>query len=339
MMPQHALPTGAGTSSGSSSAAPDAAAAAAAASSSSSFAPPFASSALTTRHARKRASSPFHDDGPRRAKRLRETRDEDPAGNNSNSDDDEDEDEDEDNSNNNPQDDDQAGRTRGAPSTNLGLIICDFCKNHPTGRQMHQTRPCNWRNIGGKYILECQNCADYRFDGHAGHVCCIGRKKQARPIYATQHPVEYPEDSVCDNCKALGYHNTCDADPILGLSCTSCVTAKPTPAEKARHDLEWESKPPAERIIPFPYLCNICRLVDRILGPKPNLRQGYFKWFRHACDICKNRGKKKNDHQCSWLRNRSFWDRPCSRCLERGMLCMCSGEPVGRPVVPPGAEQ
>ncbi|KAG5913486.1 hypothetical protein E4U42_001116, partial [Claviceps africana] len=165
---------------------------------------------------RKRASPSMDDDGPRAVTRVRTL-----DGDGDDDDDDEDEDDDDDD-----YDDGKPPEER---------LICDFCKNHPQGRVMHEIRPCNWTSIGGKYVLECQNCADHRFGDNPGHVCCIGRRKQARQIYATQHPLEYPRDFVCENCKTNNYGNTCDADPILGLSCTSCVTAKPLPADKAKH--------------------------------------------------------------------------------------------------------
>ncbi|KAG6324831.1 hypothetical protein E4U22_007889 [Claviceps purpurea] len=223
------------------------------------------------------------------------------------------------------------------PQTNKTLI-CDFCKNHPHGQYMHLRRPCDWTSVGGKYVLECQNCADYRFEYGVQHVCCVGRKKQTWRIYATRQPLEYPRGLACDNCRQAGYANTCDADPYLGLSCTSCVTAKPSPAEKAKHALQEQEIVSGRKFTsgfhrPV-HECNTCRVGDRVLEHKPNLRQGFPRWFRHACDICRNRGKKKNDFRCSWLDSRANWDKACSRCTEKNMMCMSSGQPVDKLQVP-----
>ncbi|KAG5984805.1 hypothetical protein E4U55_003170 [Claviceps digitariae] len=242
------------------------------------------------------------------------------------------------NTSNNSNNNDNSNNNNADPPNNVRLI-CDFCKNHPHGREMHKLNPCNWLSIGGKYILECQNCADHRFSDNPSHICCIGRRKHARQIYASQHPLEYPKDFVCENCKKNSWGNTCDADPILGLSCTSCVTAKPQPEERAKHDIQQQNKASADQQSKIMYECNVCKVGDRELAPKPNLRQGFPKWFRHACDICKNRGKKKNGFRCSWLDSRENWDKPCSRCNELKMLCMSSGKPIDKPSVPEASDK
>ncbi|GAO16812.1 hypothetical protein UVI_02053520 [Ustilaginoidea virens] len=231
----------------------------------------------------------------------------------------------------------------------------------------HAKRPCDRTSLKDKYFLECQNCSDFRFlTGDTSHKCQTDRKQDAWQRYSTHHPAEYPVNFYCSNCESKGWQNTCDADPFLNLKCSSCVTgcqggarasasasasASATTTAKGKGKGKGKGKaragpglkPPDDDGDDGYGDGEDCEFKDRRgipcfvhgieMGPKPNLRQGFPRWFRQACDICKNLNKKSIANGCSWLKNRLAWDVPCDRCRERSMACMRSGLLV----LPPGA--
>lgn len=176
---------------------------------------------------------------------------------------------------------------------------------------MHARRPCDWQD--GTHPLECTNCADHRARNPvaaAGHICSVPRKPLMYRKYSTYHPARYdqaispisglPTDTgvCCVKCAADGKAASCDVDPILAYQCSSCKPA------------------------------DMCRLSDnRVMDRKPRVRQGFVKWFRHACDGCvllaagRRRGLR---NQCSWLADRTTWNQPCTRSRDNNLLCLSS---------------
>lgn len=198
--------------------------------------------------------------------------------------------------------DDDSGPGRNQPKRKQNKRrICGFCANDPMGISMARVTPCDW--VDGKFTLECTNCANYRHDHpDSGHQCCIPRKKQVWRRYADNDPDNYSETS-CDKCSQNGFGGTCDVDTTLGYSCRRCGKDE-------------------------------CRVNDQLMEFMPNLRQGFKRWARHACDVCSNLAPRKSQTGCSWLQNRKTWDKACTQCRDGSMHCIDSGEVVAAPIKP-----
>ncbi|PHH83395.1 hypothetical protein CDD83_2997 [Cordyceps sp. RAO-2017] len=207
-----------------------------------------------------------------------------------------------------PHDDDDdggGGDSEPDPSVRAGSVapggrICDFCSNDPDGRRAHEQRACDWKN--GKYPLECSNCANHRLAGHPDHACAVPRKKKVWRRYADGHPADF-QPAGCDECVAKDFGGACDVDVHLGYSCGECRKSK-------------------------------CHVGGVLVETRPNLRQGFQRWFRHACDVCRNLKPRRGQPGCSWLRDRTSWDRPCQRCVDLVMTCTDSGVLIAHPAEP-----
>ncbi|KAM4057028.1 hypothetical protein HRG_003879 [Hirsutella rhossiliensis] len=182
------------------------------------------------------------------------------------------------------------------------LKACNFCTNDPEGQRMAAARPCDWYMVG-KHTIECTNCADHRLaNPDSDHQCKILRRKQVWRRYATEDRDDYAP-SACDHCVANGKEGACDVDTTLGYSCGKCLKTD-------------------------------CRVNGQLMEKRPNLRQGFERWFRHACDTCDNRIAKKGEPGCSWLGDRKSWTRRCTRCENNKMTCWNGGYLVAHPPEP-----
>ncbi|ODA78007.1 hypothetical protein RJ55_06610 [Drechmeria coniospora] len=76
-----------------------------------------------------------------------------------------------------------------------------------------------------------------------------------------------------------------------------------------------------------------CRVNGQLVEKRPNPRQGELRWFRHACDTCRNLTPSKNQPGCSWLQDRFSWDRACQRCSANQLTCLGSSYVVEHPTV------
>lgn len=167
---------------------------------------------------------------------------------------------------------------------------------------MAAERPCNWYMVG-KHTIECTNCADHRLaNPDLGHQCKISRRKKVWRRYATHDRDDY-EPTACDSCVSNGKAGACDVDTTLGYSCGKCLKID-------------------------------CRVGGRLMERRPNLRQGFERWFRHACDTCDNRIAKRGEAGCSWLGDRKSWTRRCTRCENGKMSCWNGGILVAHPPEP-----
>lgn len=185
------------------------------------------------------------------------------------------------------------------------LAICDFCKNHPAGQAAHAINRCDWA-LHGASTLECKNCANYRFqnrgNGAADHQCKVGGGAIiAERIYSDFDPAAFPVQS-CQACVRKGFPNSCDVDVLLNYACSTCTKGK------SAH----------------------CRVNGRDMDPSPRVRLGDYKWYRHACDACID-GHYTTQTQCSWLTDRTVWDRRCNRCDANNQICLQSSNIVERP--------
>ena len=174
---------------------------------------------------------------------------------------------------------------------------CNFCKYHPEGRSMDARQPCDWSR--GRHNMECQNCSDYRSRNPGiTHDCKYGSGSlKLHRNYGDNHPFVYPAPNVCERCATTGKSASCDVDALLGYSCSFC---------RGR---------------------NRCVLpsTSKVLDPRPNPRQGFKKWIRHACDSCLNLQLVRREATtvtCSWTSNRSQWQQSCARCAEKKMMCI-----------------
>ena len=184
---------------------------------------------------------------------------------------------------------------------------CLHCQNHPEGQAAHAITPCNWGHYGS-LTLECQNCANYRAkhknDGNAPHVCQINAGLVGERIYADTDPIA-PVVGACDPCVRKGYALTCDVDPILGHTCSVCTNARQ------------KNKQP-------------CTVSGETMGKRPAMKGNLKKWFRHACDTCEA-GILMSTTQCSWLADRTSWDKACNSCITKLQLCLDSGNQIAMP--------
>ncbi|KAJ6780379.1 hypothetical protein PWT90_03523 [Aphanocladium album] len=213
-------------------------------------------------------------------------------------------------------------RSRNPPTDDCPAAapLCHFCESDPIGRAMHAQRACDWQD--GVYPLECSNCADYRGlnpGTAASHACRVPRRSgRLWRKYSQHHPARY-EDAwdpnldrpggeaglACTKCIVEGRRDACDVDPLLGYQCSHCRAT------------------------------DSCRLLSgRAMEPKPNLRQGVAKWFRHACDSCAVLAGKRHGvrlPQCSWLVDRTAWGEACCRCRDNNLACLGSAVVAGLP--------
>lgn len=183
---------------------------------------------------------------------------------------------------------------------------------------MHAQRPCDWQN--GAHPLECSNCADHRVTaGDKEHLCEVPRKSILYRKYSEHHPARYDQvvahDGIicCTQCAEDGVAAACDVDPILGYQCSRC------------------------RSVAGPDAFGCCRLRDgTALESRPNVRQGVVKWFRHGCDGCvllaaARRREAQKIEPCSWLADRTSWDRPCDHCRDNNLVCLSSAMVTSMP--------
>lgn len=204
------------------------------------------------------------------------------------------------------------------------LRLCPFCRDHPEGQRMARERPCNVEMVDG-FVMECQNCADYRFSSaDPDHKCLCSPDEQETQVfrrYATNQPVEFPEGSICTPCSHLPSSQRCDVDPYLQLQCTNCSGSNKKNCQSCylklpnSQNLGWDPETP------------------KLMDDKPSLRKGKDKWFRHECDICSNHGAETSTvRPCSWLRTKEN-TAACERCTAGKMSCMASGILVAHPAV------
>ncbi|KAF4971878.1 hypothetical protein FSARC_1383 [Fusarium sarcochroum] len=193
--------------------------------------------------------------------------------------------------------------------------ICDFCANHPIGKEMYAANPiCDWQQIVNKsgevYNLECTNCANVRsrnrhrleIANKLDHMCQVPGPSSNlidfdHKKYGDADAASYTE-KACNNCSRNNFDETCDVDTTLGYYCFRC-----------RHDQ-----------------CRIGKVVQPIRRPNKLHRER--PWFRHSCDRCQLRqklfGDMKGDDCCSWLLDRREWgqNRGCTRCFKDGAICL-----------------
>ncbi|KAM0215609.1 hypothetical protein ACHAPA_010049 [Fusarium lateritium] len=217
---------------------------------------------------------------------------------------------------------------RGNAEIVIGGTICDFCANHPVGKQMYATNPvCDWKQIPSTgtdvYNLECGNCADFRSRNRQpneiatkdDHICRVPGPVTAlvdfqQKRYGDADPKTYTTRS-CKVCNFKKFYDTCDVDTTLGYSCTRC-----------RRDQN----------------CTIAKVRQPVKRPTKLLRR---PWYRHACDRCLMRHKRfeamAQDDCCSWLTDRSQWEQgaACSRCLLDGAPCMDNEAMISEPTYQP----
>ncbi|KAH7238580.1 hypothetical protein BKA59DRAFT_252636 [Fusarium tricinctum] len=206
--------------------------------------------------------------------------------------------------------------------------ICDFCANHPTGKQMYALNPvCDWKQIpnmgAGVYNLECGNCANYRSRNRQpneiankdDHLCRVPGPVTAlidfkHKKYGDADPRTYAH-RACKMCNSKKFYDTCDVDTTLGYFCTRC-----------RRDQS----------------CTIDKIPQPMKRPIKLTRP---PWYRHACDRCLMRHKRfeamPQDDCCSWLTDRSQWEQGsgCTRCFLDGAICMDSDIVVAEPTYQP----
>jgi hypothetical protein len=199
--------------------------------------------------------------------------------------------------------------------------ICDFCANHPEGKEVYaNNKICDWEQIpnGGPevYNRECSNCANYRSRtkdhtelAKAGdHMCRVPGPITALidfnyKRYGNRDPLAYLKKS-CDNCSRYGWEETCDVDTILGYFCSNCRRSGS---------------------------CHVSKSVMPVRRPNKLTRR---PWFRHPCDRCllrhKTFGEMKGDDCCSWITDRRQWEgnHACRQCQQNGAPCLDLGNLV-----------
>jgi hypothetical protein len=226
--------------------------------------------------------------------------------------------------------DDNASLVYGRGNTEIVTAgtICDFCANHPTGKQMYALNPvCDWKQIPSVgtdvYNLECGNCANYRSRNRQlnqiankdDHMCRVPGPVTAlidfkHKKYGDADPRTYAQ-RTCKICNSKKFYDTCDVDTTLGYFCTRC-----------RRDQS----------------CTINNIPQPMKRPT-KLTQP--PWYRHACDRCLMRHKRfeamPQDDCCSWLTDRSQWEQGsgCNRCFLDGAPCMDSDIIVAEPTYQP----
>ncbi|ETS05395.1 hypothetical protein M419DRAFT_5727 [Trichoderma reesei RUT C-30] len=214
-------------------------------------------------------------------------------------DDDDDEDKDGDgNDNNVPKDKSPPPKRRRGPNR------CKFCGADPVGKDMFQERPCDYTKIWKENYIECQNCADHRSKNPGvQHRCQPPNINKVWRQYGIADPTTY-SPAACDACRGDRFEHQCNVDSILGYGCTTTRACRE----------------------------GTCTVNGVPMEKPPRPQANVVRWTRGECQVCENKTKKGTATLgCSWLRDRTTWDRACDYCQAHNLVCMSGGNIVASP--------
>ncbi|KAH7328341.1 hypothetical protein B0I35DRAFT_15682 [Stachybotrys elegans] len=208
--------------------------------------------------------------------------------------------------------------------------VCERCATiivdvDGEAKPLYEVVPCDFKP--GAFPKGCTSCDKARVSDDWQGGCRLLKCSETllrQYAEADDHPV-WPDAAdeprydhvvtVCQRCEAEGILN-CDMDETLLMGCTHCAKgrkASQKPCKFTNAD------------------GNNIKLYNR-----PNLHQGWTKWFRHPCDGCSKPNKKNPDHVCSWISDRTTWGEACDQCKRDGVACLDGGKLIWKPDQIPG---
>ncbi|KAK5998659.1 hypothetical protein PT974_01041 [Cladobotryum mycophilum] len=178
--------------------------------------------------------------------------------------------------------------------------VCKFCQQMAdSGIVDPNLTACDAKRLGSGAFIECTNCANHRSGFKPGHVCELPRAKKTWRKYGSRDSIMY-WPGACEKCIRDGTARSCDVDPILRYACTNCKSEK-------------------------------CHANGVPMDERPTTVPGVRRWFRRECDVCVTRSRDESDRGCTWLNDRTTWDKPCHHCTTNDLSCFDGGILIAHP--------